>query len=97
MPAVLARCLVIVLLLAMGGQMAVCIAADHCDEAANTSSDCGCHDCACCSLHVGFPPPKQHFRSSLAERVVDAPIVRIPQERGTRLKRPPRSLTVAAR
>src|SRR5271154_5250837 len=46
----------IVVLLAICTQMAVCMAFDHSDDIANSSapagSDCGCHDCACCSLHV---------------------------------------------
>ncbi len=53
------RWLGLLLLLAICTPMAECIAADHCDAAGNFSvpagSDCGCHDCACCSLHVGFP------------------------------------------
>jgi hypothetical protein len=89
------RWLGLVVLLAICTQMAVCMTSDHCDEIANSGapagSDCGCHDCACCSLHVGFPPEIRDFTAVLIERINPAPAPRITEKRSPRIEHPPRS------
>jgi hypothetical protein len=89
------RWLGLVVLLAICTQMAVCMAADYRDDITNSSapagSDCSCHDCGCCSLHIGFPPEVHCFTVALIERVRPAPTPRITEKPRPRLDHPPRS------
>lgn len=91
------RCLALTVLLALCVQMAVCITTDHClsdtgeNSRAHTGSDCGCHDCACCSLHLGFPLEAHAFAVSLTETVGPTPGPRITDIAGARLEHPPRA------
>ncbi len=89
------RCLALVVLMAICTQMAVCMAEDYRGASANSTapadSDCSCHDCGCCSLHVGFPPRAQTFVITLIERVASAPVPHLTEEPRPRLDQPPRS------
>lgn len=89
------RLLALVVLLAICTQMAVCMASDCTEDIASSSapagSDCSCHDCGCCSLHVGFPPEVHHLTVTLIERVSPAPAPRIFEKPRPRLDHPPRS------
>ena len=92
---VLVRCLAFIVLMAICTQMAVCMAEDCRGEAtastAPVGSDCSCHDCACCSLHVGFPQRTETFITALIERVAPAPIPSLTEKPRPRLDHPPRS------
>jgi len=92
---VLIRCLALLVLMAISTQMAVCMAEDYHGESAGSAtpigSDCSCHDCACCSLHVGFPPRAETFIATLIERVAPAPIPSLTDKPRPRLDHPPRS------
>jgi hypothetical protein len=91
------RSLAFTVLLALCMQMAVCFATDHClsdisqDTGEHSGSDCGCHECACCSLHLGFPPAAQAFAVSLIERIGPSAAPPITDLAGPRLERPPRA------
>jgi hypothetical protein len=89
------RLLALVVLMAICTQMAVCMAEDCRGESASFAtpigSDCSCHDCACCSLHTGFPPRAQTFIATLIERVAQAPIPSLTEKPRPRLDHPPRS------
>src|ERR1700735_3620526 len=89
------RWLGLVVLLAICTQMAVCMATDYRDDIANSSvpagSDCSCHDCGCCSLHVGFPPEIHCLTAFRIERVPPALTPRITEKPRPRLDHPPRS------
>jgi hypothetical protein len=94
---IMLRSLALVVLLAIAVQMAVCLTEDHraCDLRGNASipygSDCSCHDCGCCSLHVGFPPQVQSYTAFLIQTVCSAPAPRVLAKANPRLERPPRS------
>src|SRR5580698_7725582 len=94
---VIIRCLALALLFAICGQMAVCMIEDQGPSAASPAgsrapagSDCSCHDCGCCSLHVGFPPKDQALTAFLIETVKPAPEPGIIAKALPRLERPPR-------
>jgi hypothetical protein len=80
-------CLALMVLMGMCAQMAVCLASDDC----SSEGPACCHDCACCSLLVGFPPVIQihSFAPIEAVRVIPAP--RTIEKSNPRLERPPRS------
>lgn len=90
------RLLALAVLLAISAQMAVCLTEDrasdmHDNSSAPYGSDCSCHDCGCCSLHVGFPPQVQFNRAFLIQPVCSAPAPRTLAKANPRLERPPRS------
>src|ERR1700723_3174228 len=89
------RWLALVVLLAICTQMAVCMASDYREDITNSTapagSDCGCHDCGCCSLHVGFPLQVHCLTTVLIESVCPAPAPRITEKPSPRLDHPPRS------
>jgi hypothetical protein len=92
---VLVRCLAFIVFMAIWTQMAVCMAEDY-SGASDTStapagSDCSCHDCGCCSLHVGFPPRAQTLVSTRIERITPAPVPHLTDKPSPRLDHPPRS------
>jgi hypothetical protein len=91
----LIRFLALIVLMAICAQMAVCMAEDYRGESAGSTapigSDCCCHDCGCCSLHVGFPPRAESFIATLIERVAPAPIPFLTEKPSPRLDHPPRS------
>jgi hypothetical protein len=89
------RCLALIVLMAISTQMAVCMASDYRDDdIANSSapagSDCSCHDCGCCSLHVGFPPEVHCLTVTVIERVPTAHAPHIFEKPRPRLDHPPR-------
>jgi hypothetical protein len=94
---VVLRGLALLVLIAISVQMAVCLTEDQSDSSLrdNTSipfgSDCSCHDCGCCSLHVGFPPQVQSCTTFLIQTVCSAPAPRVLAKANPRLERPPRS------
>jgi hypothetical protein len=92
---VFVRCLAFIVLMAICTQMAVCMAEDYRGSSANSSapagSDCSCHDCGCCSLHVGFPARAETFIATLIERVAPVPIPSLTEKPRPRLDHPPRS------
>jgi hypothetical protein len=80
-------CLALMVLSGMCVQMAVCLASDDC----SSEGPACCHDCACCSLLLGFPPAVQihSFASIEVIRVIPAP--RTIEKSNPRIERPPRS------
>jgi hypothetical protein len=91
----LIRCLALIVLMAICTQMAVCMAEDYRGDAdsstAPVGSDCSCHDCGCCSLHVGFPPETQLHPAFLIERVTLVLLAKATEKPALRLDHPPRS------
>ncbi len=91
----LIRLLALIVLMAISTQMAICMAEDYRDAASGTTApfgqDCSCHDCACCSLHVGPPPRTQTFVATQIERLPEAPAPQLTEKPRPRLDHPPRS------
>lgn len=91
----LIRCLALIVLMAICAQMAVCMAEDYHEALTNQSvpggADCSCHDCGCCSLHVGPPSPTQTFVATIIEKLPEVPAPRLTEKPRPRLERPPRS------
>jgi len=89
------RWLALLVLLAICTQMAVCMAQDYHDHYAGSAvpsgSDCSCHDCGCCSLHVGFPGHTETFITTLIERVAPEPIPSLTEKPRPRFDHPPRN------
>lgn len=90
----LVRSLALVVLMAICTQMAVCMTDDYRGESAGSAvpigSDCSCHDCGCCSLHVGFPPRTETFVATLIEKLPEAPAPQLTEKPRPRLDHPPR-------
>ena len=90
-----ARSLALLVLMAICTQMAVCMAEDYRGQPVGSSSplgsDCSCHDCGCCSLHVGFPPRTETFVRTVIERIACAPVPSITDKPRPRMDHPPRS------
>src|SRR5579863_27875 len=87
------RSLALLVLLAISVQMAVCLTEDqHASDniTVPSGSDCSCHDCGCCSLHVGFPPQAQSFTAFLIEAICPTPAPRVLVKANARIERPPR-------
>jgi hypothetical protein len=90
----LIRWLALVVLTAICTQMAVCMAEDYHERYADSTSggsDCSCHDCGCCSLHVGFPSRSQTFVATSIERLPERPAPHLTEKPRPRLDHPPRS------
>ncbi|HEX5229118.1 MAG TPA: hypothetical protein VFW44_15480 [Bryobacteraceae bacterium] len=89
------RWLGLIVLAAICSQMAVCMAADYHERDASSTtpngSDCNCHDCACCSLHIGPPQPMQTFAATIVARIAPTPVPHLSKESRSRVDRPPRS------
>jgi hypothetical protein len=90
------RWLALIVIMAICTQMAVCMAEDYHGEPdgsttpAGSNSDCSCHDCACCSLHVGFPPRVAAVVATIIELIPTAPVPHLTEKARPRLDHPPR-------
>jgi hypothetical protein len=74
------------LLICLCVQVAVCIGSGDC---ASGGPDC-CHDCACCSLYVGFPAQIQLPSIAPIQRIDAVAALRTIERSGPRIERPPR-------